>query len=123
MRWKSLIFLLCLFGLNASPIRAEWHPAEAGEGRSQQQGKRLDRMAEAIGLSAEQKAKLDTLFKSQNQKMQDLQNDYRDKRTALHKETQSKVDAILTAEQREKYAVWKQKKTVAKAKRMEEKKK
>lgn len=55
----------------------------------ERQQKRLDRLSEKLNLTADQKAKIQTLFDSQRAKMK-----------AIREETHTKMLAMLTAEQK-----------------------
>lgn len=71
----------------------------------------LDRLAEELGLSADQKAKLGPIMKHQQEQMQALRKDEslspeqrREKGRALREENQKAISAILTPEQAKKFA-------------------
>jgi len=91
-------------GQNAAHERG---PGGPGGGR----GQNLERLAEELGLTADQKAKLAPLMKGQMEQMQALRKDEslsqeqrREKGRALREENQKAVAAILTPEQAKKFA-------------------
>ena len=83
------------------PERPEGGPRSAGGG---QRGDMLKEMAEKLGLSDEQKSKLQEVFKSQREAMKDLSPEERREKMKESREAMSaKIKAILTTEQ---YAKW-----------------
>jgi Spy/CpxP family protein refolding chaperone len=60
-------------------------------------GHRLARMAEHLQLSEQQQTQVQQIFTEQ-----------RDKRTALREETRSRIDAVLSEEQRAKVQTWRE---------------
>lgn len=69
-----------------------------------QRGDMLKKMAEELGLSDEQKTKLQEVFKAQREAMKDLSpEERREKMKESREEMNAKVKEILTAEQ---YAKW-----------------
>jgi len=71
----------------------------------------LERLAEELGLTADQKAKLGPIMKHQQEQMQALRKDEslsqeqrREKSRALREENQKAIAAILTPEQAKKFA-------------------
>jgi len=71
----------------------------------------LDRLAEELGLTADQKAKLGPIMKHQQEQMQALRKDEslsqeqrREKGRALREENQKAIAAVLTPEQAKKFA-------------------
>ena len=93
-------------------LRAEDKPARperperpgGGPGGPGQRGDMLKKMAEELGLSDEQKTKLQEVFKSQREAMKDLSPEERREKMKESREAMSaKVKEILTAEQ---YAKW-----------------
>ncbi|NKC17043.1 MAG: hypothetical protein GKR94_34060 [Gammaproteobacteria bacterium] len=68
--------------------------ASAGPERAEGRAARyVERMAERLDLSNEQRAQLDTIVREQG-----------DKRRALREESQARIEGILTAQQREQWA-------------------
>jgi Spy/CpxP family protein refolding chaperone len=68
-----------------------------------------DRWAKELGLTEEQKAKIQEIFKKNEERMKDLRAEYEkfrsefDKRVAVvREELQKEIDAVLTPEQRKK---------------------
>ena len=93
-------------------LRAEDKPARperperpgGGPGGPGQRGDMLKKMAEELGLSDEQKSKLQEVFKSQRESMKDLSPEERREKMKESRDAMSaKVKEILTAEQ---YAKW-----------------
>jgi periplasmic protein CpxP/Spy len=91
-------------------LRAEDKPARPdrserpGGGPGGQRGDMLKKMAEELGLSDEQKSKLQEVFKSQREAMKDLSpEERREKMKESREAMNAKVREILTAEQ---YAKW-----------------
>lgn len=90
-------------------LRAEDKPerpnrAERPGGGPGQRGDMLKKMAEELGLSDEQKTKLQEVFKAQREAMKDLSpEERREKMKESREEMNAKVKEILTAEQ---YAKW-----------------
>jgi Spy/CpxP family protein refolding chaperone len=67
----------------------------------------LDKMAEDLKLTADQKAKVETAFKEQGEKMRGMRDlspdERREKGKAMREEMTKKMKGILTAEQFEKW--------------------
>lgn len=111
MHKVSLLVALAAGALIAfSPtLRAEDKPArpersERPGGGPGQRGDMLKKMAEELGLSEEQKTKLQEVFKSQREAMKDLSPEERREKMKESRDAMSaKVKEILTAEQ---YAKW-----------------
>jgi Spy/CpxP family protein refolding chaperone len=124
MRLKnSLAWNLCLIGMTVSSIAmAGWHPAGEGTSVRQERGKnRIERLNESLDLTKDQQQKLQSIYESRDKRLQSLYADFRSKRTALQDDTDGKIQALLTAEQREKLKKMQQKKLVERAKVMGEK--
>ncbi len=97
--------------LQAQPAEGPNAAHERGPGGPGGGRPNLDRLAEELGLSAEQKAKLGPIMKHQQEQMQELRKDEslsqeqrRDKARALREENQKAMAAILTPEQAKKFA-------------------
>jgi Spy/CpxP family protein refolding chaperone len=124
MRLKnSLAWNLCLIGMTVSSIAmAGWHPAGEGTSVRQERGNnRIVRLNESLDLTKDQQQKLQSIYESRDKRLQSLYADFRSKRTALQDDTDGKIQALLTAEQREKLKKMQQKKLVERAKVMGEK--
>lgn len=80
--WAALTVLLPL-GLQA----------DEGMHKGEMKEKRLEHLTKKLDLTAEQQASLSTILDEQHAKMK-----------ALHEETQSRIDSILTPEQKAKRA-------------------
>lgn len=84
---KSIIIALAValpFTVNAADEREyhDWH----------HHGKRLEHLAQELGLSTDQKLQLETIFKEDREKLK-----------AFHEENRNKIKAILTSEQQAKF--------------------
>lgn len=113
LKLTSLILtaaLAALPALHAQPAEAPAHergPGGPGGGARPN----LERLAEELGLTADQKAKLGPIMKHQQEQMQALRKDEslsqeqrREKGRALRKENQRAIAAVLTPEQAKKFA-------------------
>lgn len=104
---NTLRFMIALAGvvLVATPIvnaQAENRP-KAGE-RGPGRGLNADQLAEQLGLSAEQKAKVAEIIKAQREQMQALApEERREKGRAIMQETRKSINAVLTPEQQAKW--------------------
>jgi HlyD family secretion protein len=83
-------------------------PAQRGEGNGRTPGEMRERLVNGLGLNAEQQKKLDPILADTRQQMialRDLPDGERQARAAKVREsTRAKINEILTAEQRTKYA-------------------
>lgn len=82
------------------------HAQAEGKGKGGQMTveARVDRLDQAVTLTAEQKTKITALYKAQQEKLQAIpQEERREKGMALMQETQKQVRALLTAEQQAKF--------------------
>lgn len=103
----ALAAAVFLPNVNAAQDKAP--PAEGRRGDPAQQERRGQRMAEELGLSADQKAQIKAINQSYRPQLDALRDDQalsreqrREKAKALNQEREAKVDAILTPEQRTK---------------------
>jgi periplasmic protein CpxP/Spy len=80
----------------ALPLSVAAYPGGKG-GHEQYRAKKIERLDKELGLSEDQKANIDALFKEQGEKYK-----------ALHQETQSRLQTILTPEQNSKLEEMKQ---------------
>ena len=76
--------------LLAFPLTVIANPGEEGN-HEQYQAKKIERLNKELGLSEDQKGKIEALFKEQG-----------DKHKAIREETQSRMKKILTPEQNTK---------------------
>jgi len=63
----------------------------------------LDAMAKEVGMSAEQREKIGEVFRQNEERLKNLRGLYRDKLQEIRGLLKSEIDAILTAEQRQKF--------------------
>ena len=81
------------------------HPGRSERGAAMKE--HLDKMAEDLKLTADQKAKVETAFKEQGEKMRGMRDlspdERREKGKAMREEMTKKMKGILTAEQFEKW--------------------
>ena len=87
MNTKSLL-LACALVLPLSAAYAD----PIAEGKICHHGHHAGHLAKALGLSADQQTKLDEIFKEEHEKFK-----------ALHEESHSKINGVLTPEQQEKW--------------------
>ncbi|MDC8445637.1 MAG: hypothetical protein LV471_06865 [Nitrosomonas sp.] len=80
----------------ALPLSVMAYPGGKGD-HEQYRAKKIERLDKELGLSEDQKAKVEALFK-----------EHGDKHKALHQETQSQLQSILTPEQNAKLEEMKQ---------------
>jgi protein CpxP len=115
LKLTSLILTAALAALPALQAQSPEKPAPAQErgpgGPGGGARPNLDRLAEELGLTADQKAKLGPIMKHQQEQMQALRKDEslsqeqrREKSRALREENQKAIAAILTPEQAKKFA-------------------
>jgi protein CpxP len=98
--------------LHAQSTESQTPAQERGPGGPGGGGRpNLERLAEELGLTADQKAKLGPIMKHQQEQMQALRKDEslsqeqrREKGRALREENQKAIAAILTPEQAKKFA-------------------
>jgi protein CpxP len=91
----------------ASPARERGPGGPGGPGRG---GPNLETLAEELGLSAEQKAKLEPILKAQREQQQAIRQDESlsreqrmEKTRALREAGRKDIEAVLTPEQVKKY--------------------
>lgn len=88
---------------NKQPARERGQGGPGG-GRG---GPNIEMLEKELGLSADQKAKLEPILKAQGQKMQELrdlpQDQRREKGRALREATQKEIEAVLTPDQIKKF--------------------
>lgn len=63
----------------------------------------LDTMTEEVGLSAEQRDRIAEVFRQNEERFKSLRGLMRDKLQEIRSQLKNEIDAILTAEQREKF--------------------
>jgi len=90
IKFISMVIALAL------PLSAVAYPGGKGD-HEQYRAKKIERLNSELGLSEDQKVKIDALFKEQGEKHR-----------ALHQETQSQLQTILTPEQNTKLEEMKQ---------------
>ena len=118
----SSFFVLITWGLSLflGAAAGEWHPAESSPPK-QEQGNNSDRITRDLDLTKEQQEKLQAIYRERDRKLKSIYEDFRSKRVAVRTETDKKVDAILTPEQREKRQEQQKKRLVQRAKTLTEK--
>jgi len=63
----------------------------------------LDTMAKEVGMSAEQRERIGEVFRQNEERLKNLRGLYRDKLQEIRGQLKNEIDAILTAEQRQKF--------------------
>lgn len=94
-----------LFAVPTMQAQADGKGKGGGGGGGQMTAEaRVERLDQAVSLTAEQKAKITAIYKAQAAKMQAIpQEERREKGMALMQDTQKQVRAVLTAEQQAKF--------------------
>jgi Spy/CpxP family protein refolding chaperone len=123
-RTLAIAALLTLSAPLASPLLAEGPGGHSGMGMSDQQrqemrDRRLERLSTDLSLTADQKAKVKAAFDEQEPKMMAAHKEAMDKQMALQKEMDAKIDAVLTPEQKDKFAKLREEQKTKMAERME----
>lgn len=107
---EILIFAVALAAALIIPnVNAAQDKGEGKGPRGPRGGQMVERMAEELGLSAEQTAKVKAIHEAARPQMEAIRNDAslsreqkREKSQAIQKDTEAKVDAVLTPEQQAK---------------------
>lgn len=108
------LFLIVLTVGNA--VRADWSPANERSSSERAKGGHLEKLSQELNLTKDQEQKLKSIYESRDQRLQTLYSEFRSKRTALQDETDGKIEALLTAEQREKLKKIQEKRLVERTK-------
>ena len=99
----SAAFLLVAWS-TASVVRAEgmggMDPQKMEQMQQERESKRLERMTKKLNLSADQQTSVKAALDDQRTKMADLMKQMK----AIHEDTETKINAVLTADQKTKYA-------------------
>ena len=101
----SAAFLLVAWS-TASLVRAEEmgmggkDPQKMEQMQQERESKRLERMTKKLNLSADQQTSVKAALDDQRTKMADLMKQMK----AIHEDTETKINAVLTADQKTKYA-------------------
>ena len=101
---------LLLMGMSAFAQEAQPQQGQQG-GEGQRRGggmmmspeQRANRMAEQLGLSDDQKAKVQKIYEDSAKDMQSMQGASREDRMAKMQETNEKVKAVLNDDQKKKF--------------------
>lgn len=83
-------------GGRGAEFRPETGPRRAGE-------RYLDMLAEELQLSAEQRARIDTILSVQQQRIREVHAEARPRVQAITRDTREAIRTVLTAEQRERF--------------------
>lgn len=89
--------LLTLAIILTFPLTVAAFPGAQGPGAEEYQKHRVERLTKELNLSAEQKSKVEAIFKEQHEKFK-----------ALHEETHTKLGTVLSPEQMSKLEALKQ---------------
>jgi protein CpxP len=84
MNKKLISALLLTLSMPLTAIALE----EPQGGLPRHHGQKIERLTEELGLNAEQKVKVEAIFKEQKEKFK-----------AIHKETRTRLETVLTPEQ------------------------
>ena len=106
MKISKLLVLGATIGalFSVPSLHAQAEGKGKGKGGQMTAEARVDRLDQAVTLTADQKTKITALYKAQMEKLQAIpQEERREKGQALMQETQKAVRALLTAEQQAKF--------------------
>ena len=107
MKTRILLLTLTASMFGSTGLFAEDGPKSKEERRPPNPEARVEKMSEALSLTAAQKSELLSIFERQAKGMKALQEsgdaDSKKESRALREETQRKVNAVLTPEQRSKF--------------------
>ena len=99
----SAAFLLIAWS-TVSLVRAEdmggKDPQKMEQMQQERESKRLERMTKKLNLSPDQQTSVKAALNDQRAKMEDLMKQMK----AIHEDTENKINAVLTADQKTKYA-------------------
>ncbi|MBC7566783.1 MAG: hypothetical protein H7223_07425 [Pedobacter sp.] len=123
--------LLIICGLLISV--ATFSQAQQGQGGGRQMGtpeerakRSVDMLTEKLTLNADQKTKVTAIYFEQNAKMKKLRDSVGDDRAAMralmvkgNESTESKIEALLSADQKKLFTAWKEERKEMMKKRQE----
>lgn len=116
---KSLAInvFLAIFAM-AAAVHADWSPAEEKPAQNANRGGRVEILTKELELTDEQQRKMKDVYEARDKRLQTLYAEFREKRSAILDDSNEKVRAILTAEQREKLKKMQEKRLAGRAKIM-----
>jgi Spy/CpxP family protein refolding chaperone len=88
-------FLVGGFFVSGAPAALAHMSGDRQADMQRREERRLERLTEALGLTADQQAKIKALFDAQRAKMK-----------AIHEETRTKMMALLNSDQKAKFEKW-----------------
>jgi Spy/CpxP family protein refolding chaperone len=96
---KKLTSMLLGLGLLFSPMAGHTQQKDAGSADSK---KGFDRMSKELGLSADQRPKVEAIFETERNKVEAIFNDERQKLQMVQQDTRASLEGVLTPEQMNK---------------------
>lgn len=93
--------------LHAEGLNKRDH-AKMEERMEERKAKRLERMTKELNLTADQQKSVKEALDAQSAKMKEMHRDSGDQMKALKEETDGKINAVLTDEQKAKFATMKE---------------
>lgn len=96
---KKLTSTLLALGLLLSPVAGQTQQNGGGAADSK---KGLERMSKELGLSAEQRSKVEVIFNAERKKVEAIFNEEKQKLEKVQQETRSSLQEVLTPEQMSK---------------------
>ncbi|HEX8874348.1 MAG TPA: hypothetical protein VF780_06930 [Nitrosospira sp.] len=95
----KLTSMLLALGLVVCPIAGHTQQKDAGAAGSKNG---LDRMSKELGLSAEQRSKVEAIFEAEKSKVEAIFNEERQKLQVVQQDTRASLEGVLTPEQMNK---------------------
>lgn len=103
-RWRIVLSLVLAFAAGAAAgvfaVKVVWPPS--GHHRSAYRGPSPQEWEKALGLSAEQVAKIHEIFKNNDSRIDTLRSDFFEHVKEIRSEIHREIDAVLTPEQKAK---------------------
>ncbi|MDE2366667.1 MAG: hypothetical protein KGM95_07015 [Betaproteobacteria bacterium] len=96
---KKLTSMLLVLGLVFSPIVG--HTQQKGAASSDSKNG-LDHMSKELGLSADQRSKVEAIFEAEKSKVEAIFNEERQKLQVVQQDTRASLEGVLTPEQMNK---------------------
>ena len=96
---KKLISVLLASGLLLTSVASHAQQNDAG---SADRKKGIERMSKELGLSTDQRAKVEVIFEAERKKVEAIFNEEKQKLQGVQQETRSSLQAVLTPEQMNK---------------------